>query len=146
MMRSILSLTLSRLTGLVAVFAISFGLLLAATTPASAQDTNALGAGDLLPTEFTSQTGLGEADLEATIGALIQTVIRFLGIIAVVVVLYGGFRWMTASGNDEKVAEAKKILIAGLIGLAIVLTALAITSFVINQILGATADSIDLDA
>lgn len=115
------------------------------TTPCiddGATSSGALGADDLLPDSFTNQTGLGDANLEVTIGALIKTVIRFLGIIAVIVVLYGGFRWMTASGNDEKVAEAKRILIAGLIGLAIVLTALAITTFVINQILGATQESI----
>lgn len=153
MMRSILSLALTRAALLLAAATLAFGFLLAAAAPVAAQDTtttpppepSVLGASDLLPSSFTAETGLGDADLERTIGALIQTVIRFLGIIAVIVVLYGGFRWMTASGNDEKVAEAKKILIAGLIGLAIVLTALAITTFVINQILGATGDSIDID-
>jgi hypothetical protein len=98
-----------------------------------------LQTGDFLPTEFTGATGLGgETDLQVTIANLIRTVISFLGIVAVVIVLYGGFKWMTASGSDEKVAEAKKILIAGLIGLAIVLTALAITNFAIGSILRAT--------
>lgn len=144
-----LRLTVQRAFGLLASCAIATALLFT-VSPAfvHAQGNNepgVLGASDLLPDTFTDQTGLGDADLQVTIGALIKTVIRFLGIIAVVVVLYGGFKWMTASGNDEKVAEAKRILIAGLIGLAIVLTALAITNFVIGQILSATQDSLPAD-
>ena len=142
-----LRLTVQRAFGLLASCAIATALLFSAS-PAlvHAQDeSSVLGASDLLPTTFTNETGLGDADLQVTIGALIKTVIRFLGIIAVVVVLYGGFKWMTASGNDEKVAEAKRVLIAGLIGLAIVLTALAITNFVIGQILGATQESLPSD-
>lgn len=103
--------------------------------------TGVLGANDFLPSDFVENTGLGGSDensLENTIGNLIRTVIQFLGIVAVVIVLYGGFRWMTASGNDEKVAQAKKILIAGLIGLAIVLMSLAITNFAIRSILSAS--------
>lgn len=142
-----LRLTVQRAFGLLASCAIATALLFSAS-PAlvHAQDEpSVLGASDLLPTTFTNETGLGDADLQVTIGALIKTVIRFLGIIAVVVVLYGGFKWMTASGNDEKVAEAKRVLIAGLIGLAIVLTALAITNFVIGQILDATQESLPAD-
>lgn len=137
----------SLFTLLAIVAALSFTLVPASVYAAEEEESavNILDADDLLPTAFTNETGLGDADLQVTIGALIKTVIRFLGIIAVVVVLYGGFKWMTASGNDEKVAEAKRILIAGLIGLAIVLTALAITNFVIGQILGATQDSLPSD-
>lgn len=146
-MTQVLKLTLSlALTALVA-----FGAIGLATMPqmAHAQQgtgtgsgTSSLGASDFLPTDFVENTGLGGSDensLENTIGNLIRTVIQFLGIVAVVIVLYGGFRWMTASGNDEKVAQAKKILIAGLIGLAIVLLSLAITNFAISSILDASA-------
>lgn len=110
-------------------------------TGVGAGGSGTLTTGDFLPTEFTGATGLGgETDLQVTIANLIRVVIQFLGVVAVVIVLYGGFKWMTASGSDEKVAEAKKILIAGLIGLAIVLTALAITNFAIGSILQATGN------
>jgi hypothetical protein len=46
---------------------------------------------------------------------------------------------MTAGGNDEKVGEAKRLMISGLIGLAIIMSAYAIASFVISSILDATA-------
>lgn len=98
-----------------------------------------LEAGDFLSDDFSDATGLGQADLQETIGNLIRVALGFLGVIAVCIVLYGGFKWMTAGGNDEKVGEAKRLMISGLIGLAIIMSAYAIASFVISSILEATA-------
>jgi hypothetical protein len=94
---------------------------------------------DFFDDDFADNTGLGQSDLKSSIGNIINVFLGFLGIIAVVITLMGGFKWMTAGGNDEKVAEAKRLLIAGIIGLAIILTAYAISSFVISSILDATA-------
>ena len=55
-----------------------------------------------------------------------------LGIIAVVIVLLGGFKYMI-SGNEEKTTEAKNLIVSGIIGLAIILSAWAITGFVISK-------------
>lgn len=65
---------------------------------------------------------------------IINLVLTFLGIISVVVVLVGGFKWMTSGGNQEQVGQAKKILIAGLIGLIIILLSWGISTFVITQV------------
>jgi uncharacterized membrane protein len=54
------------------------------------------------------------------------------GIIAVVIILAGGFKWMTAGGNEDKVGEARKMIISGVIGLAIIMSAFAIAQFVID--------------
>jgi hypothetical protein len=70
---------------------------------------------------------------------VINVLMGFLGIVAVVIILFGGFRWMTAAGNDDKIDEAKKILAAGVIGLIIVLSAWALAMFVMNNILTATS-------
>ena len=93
---------------------------------------------DFFDDDFTDSTGLGQADLQQTIGNLIRVFLGFLGIIAVIIVLMGGFKWMTAGGNDDKVADAKKLLVAGIIGLAIILSAYAITSFVLSSIIDAS--------
>jgi amino acid transporter len=88
---------------------------------------------DLLDADFANATGLGQEDLETTIGTIIRAALGFLGVIAVVIILYGGFKWI-----EDNVGEAKKLIIAGIIGLAIILSAYAIASFVIKELVGAT--------
>jgi len=56
----------------------------------------------------------------------------------VCLILYGGFKWMTAGGNEEQVGEAKKIIISGVIGLIIILSAYAIANFVVGAIIQGT--------
>lgn len=89
------------------------------------------------------QSGLGgalaEGDPREMIGRIINVALGFLGVIAVVIILMGGFKWMTAGGNEDKVAESKKLLGAGIIGLVIVLAAWSIATFVINSIYNATS-------
>jgi hypothetical protein len=97
-----------------------------------------LDAEDIIGSDFGDSTGLGQGDLKETIGSLIRVALGFLGVVAVVIVLLGGFKWMVAGGNDEKVGEAKRLIIAGIIGLAIILSAWAITTFVISSIITAT--------
>ncbi len=82
--------------------------------------------------------GEGARDPRAIIVDVIRFILGFLGIIAVVIILFAGFKWMTSGGNEEKVSEAKKMLVNGLIGLVIILCSYAIATFVINQIIGAT--------
>lgn len=77
--------------------------------------------------------GLGTADLESTIVNVIQWVLGFLGLIAVIMILVGGFQWLTSGGNEEKVASAKKVISAAVIGLIVVLLAWAIVIFVVSQ-------------
>ncbi|MFA6522434.1 MAG: IPT/TIG domain-containing protein [Patescibacteria group bacterium] len=100
-------------------------------TPAFAQVTDSL-------TTVGETTGLGVEDPKVIVGKLIRTALGFLGILATLIVLYGGYRYMTAGGDAEKATTAKKILINGGIGLTIILLSYAITSFVITAILGAT--------
>lgn len=65
---------------------------------------------------------------------IVNLVLGFLGLVAVVIILIGGFKWMTAGGSEEKVSEAKKLLIAGLIGLAIIMLAWGISTWVVGSI------------
>lgn len=82
---------------------------------------------------------LGEnADIKGTVASIINILLGFLGIIAVIIVLAGGFKWMTAGGNEDKVAEARKMIIQGIIGLVIIFAAWAIASFVITSLRDAT--------
>ena len=78
-------------------------------------------------------TGLASADLQDTTMQLIKTILGLLGIVALIMILMGGFKWMTSGGNDEKVGEAKKLLGAGIVGMVIILAAYAIASFVVTN-------------
>lgn len=79
-----------------------------------------------------SSIGYGSSDLQQTVIAIIQWILGLLALIAVIMILIGGFKWMTAGGNEEKIESAKKLLTAAIIGLVIVLLAWAITIFAIN--------------
>ncbi len=88
--------------------------------------------------EYGAQTGLGTQDIRITVANIIRTALGLLGIVALVIVLWGGFMWMTAGGDENRVAIAKKILFNGIVGLAIIMSSWAITSFVISRLLQAT--------
>ena len=83
---------------------------------------------------YGTYTGLGTKDIREGVMAVVNVLLGFLGVIAIIIVLYGGFTWMTAAGNEEKVAQAKKIITAGIIGLVIIFISFAIANFVISQI------------
>jgi len=111
-----------------------------AHSPFASAASGQLDSEDLLSTDFGDATGLGQSELQTTIGSLIRVALGFLGVVAVVIILLGGFKWMTAGGNEDNVTKAKGLIIAGIIGLAIILSAYAIASFVISSIVGATAE------
>ena len=96
---------------------------------------------DIFGVNYGATTGLGQQDPRETVANIIRIALSFLGIVAVVIVLWGGVLWMTAAGNDDKVSQAKKVLFSGLIGLIIILSAFAITQFVVNQLIGATGSN-----
>lgn len=77
---------------------------------------------------------LGREDIRIIIAKIIRIFLGLLGIIAVAIIVYGGFIWMTAAGEPKKVDRAKDILKAGVIGLIIILAAFAITQFIFNSL------------
>ncbi|MBI5622053.1 hypothetical protein HY933_04300 [Candidatus Falkowbacteria bacterium] len=99
----------------------------------AALDADSLGLG------YATATGLTSTDVRETAARIINVALGLLGIIAVVIILVGGFKWMVAGGNEEKVGEAKKLISAGVIGLVIIITAYAIAAFVINALIEATS-------
>ncbi|NQV90814.1 hypothetical protein HQ487_05435 [Candidatus Uhrbacteria bacterium] len=127
-----------------AIMALSFGAIaLMGVHNVSAQALTAddLFGGSTTGSEFSATAGLGDANLVDTIAQIIRIALGFLGVIAVVIILLGGFKWMTSGGADTKVLEAKKLIFSGIIGLVIVISAYAIASFVIDSIITATSDS-----
>jgi Type IV secretion system pilin/Bacterial Ig-like domain len=83
-------------------------------------------------------TGLGSGDIRVIIGRIIQVALGLVGVVLLVYIIYAGFLWMTSGGNEEKVADAKKILRNAIIGLVIILAAFSIAQFIITSLIGAT--------
>lgn len=73
-------------------------------------------------------------NLKDIIANVINIVLGFLGIIAVIIIIYAGFKWMTAGGNEETVTEARRMILQAVVGLVIIFMAWIISSFVINQL------------
>ncbi|MBI2633181.1 MAG: hypothetical protein HYW78_02200 [Parcubacteria group bacterium] len=84
-------------------------------------------------TNVTSPAGLGKKDLTDVIGNVIKIALSFMGVITVLLMIAGGFIWMTSGGAEEKIKKAKKLMVAGVIGLIIVIVSYSITSFVISR-------------
>jgi len=93
---------------------------------------------------FDTDTGLldtgnsaGYIGLEATgrtpaetAGLFIGILLGFIGVIFLGLIIYGGFTWMMARGNQAEVDKAKRMIESAVIGLIVVLAAYAITFFV----------------
>ncbi len=95
------------------------------------------GLGDNLEM-VASGTGLGDTDLRQTIGSLINVMLSVLGIIFLLLIIWAGFKWMTAQGEAKETEKARDILISATVGLIILLSAYAISNFVIEQLTSAT--------
>ncbi|MEI8360849.1 MAG: pilin [bacterium] len=79
-------------------------------------------------------------DPRIIIANVIKFMLGFLGIIAVIIILFAGFKWMTAGGDSKKIDEAKDLMKNGVMGLIIILSSWAIANFVIDQLLNVTGN------
>lgn len=79
-----------------------------------------------------------EGYLPALIGGIIQIALLVVGGAFLLLLIYGGYNWMIARGDAEKVKKAKEIITNALIGLVIVFTAYAVSAFVVSRIVAAT--------
>lgn len=82
------------------------------------------------------QTGLGQSDPRATTASIIKAVMGAIGIIFVGLMVYAGFLWMTAGGEEERVNKSKSLITQAIIGLIIVLLSYSITFFVFKVGMG----------
>ena len=113
------------------------------TTPsATTSTTGEAAAADYVPgpeSAYTlEQPFAGKASVK-NIGEYIQLVYRFalgiVGIIAVVLIMFGGLRWMAAAGNESMITEAKEIVTSAVTGLVIALLSYVILAFINPQTL-----------
>lgn len=76
----------------------------------------------------------GGTSLAGIVGMVISVILGLLGIIFLVLIIYAGFLWMTAGGDEEKVTKAKETLTRAVIGLIIIVAAGAINWWVLSKL------------
>ncbi len=129
---------LSRLLAVVGLLTIT--LLPAAT--AVAADPAATSSTDAAKSQICTGVGLttdnGDcSDTGTTVGDIIRLVISILsfivGVAAVIMVIVGGFRYVTSAGEGTKTAQAKDTIIYAIVGLIVALLAQVLVRFVLSK-------------
>lgn len=86
-----------------------------------------LGGGDY---GTLSDTGLGTADPVVVASQIVNVLLRLLGLFCLLLMLYAGFRWIWAKGNEEDITVAKDILRGTIIGLIIIMSSFGVMQWV----------------
>ena len=68
------------------------------------------------------------------VGNIISVFLGLLGSIFVILIVYGGYIWMTAAGNDEKITRAQQIIKSAVIGILVLVAVYAIWIFIFARI------------
>ena len=71
-----------------------------------------------------------QTDPAASAATIVGWALSFVGVIFLILMIYGGFMWMSSGGNDEQVKKAQQIIASAAIGLIIILSAYAITQYI----------------
>jgi hypothetical protein len=89
-------------------------------------------------TEDTSTADCSTSDATERINNLIHTIVNLLsaivGIVAVIMIIFGGLRYITSGGNDTSVTSAKNTILYAIIGLIIVALAQVLVRFTLNKV------------
>lgn len=83
-----------------------------------------------------SSSGYAGQTFDNLAGDIIRLVLSILGVLFVVFMIYAGFLWLTAAGNEKRVDKAKTIIFESIIGLVVVIAAYAITFFIVAAFKG----------
>ncbi len=128
------------LAAIMSTFIMGFGL----AVPAYAQDAqqqinNGLCAGSNLEfTENPGQCNIANNDATSKINNMVHTVVNLMsavvGIVAVIMIIVGGFRYITSGGNDTSVTAAKNTILYAIIGLVVVALAQIIVRFTLSKL------------
>ncbi len=125
-MKKITKIITQTFTGLGA-FACLFSSRLLAFATSVQEGANAARA-DGMPTELIGDNGV--------FSRITNTVLLIVGLISVIMLVYGGLRYILSGGDSKKVTDAKNTILYAIIGLIISMLAYAIVHFVLNSVIG----------
>lgn len=94
-------------------------------------------SGDV-PGEIAAATG-GSGSIRELALKIVNYFLTFLGIVAVMMIIFGGVTYVTAAGKQESIDNAKKIILYSLVGIIIILLSFAIVNTVLGAGMGGAA-------
>lgn len=84
---------------------------------------------------YTASGGTNQDKLDGNGGVIevvVNTMLFIAGLLAVIIIIYSGIKYMTANGDKQKIESAKSTLMYAIVGLIITIIAYAIVNFVIG--------------
>ena len=123
-MNKIIKTSLQILTGISATLTITAGKVMAMSVQEGAEAAR----GDGMPAELIGKNGV--------FTQITNTILYVVGIVSVIMLIYGGLRYVTSGGDSKKVTDAKNTILYAIIGLIISILAFSIVNFVINAVTG----------
>ncbi len=94
---------------------------------------NATPGGDALFGDVPDIGGSGSTDIRATVLAILGTILRFMGLVAVVVIVIAGIMLVVSGGEEQTKDRAKRIIFYAIIGLIIILLASGIVRIIADS-------------
>ena len=88
--------------------------------------------------------GLCDLSFSNVLPGLISTIFIIAIVVALLYLIWGGFKWLTSGGDKQAVTSAREHIIAALIGLVIIFLAYFILNLVLQFFLGISLGSFDL--
>jgi hypothetical protein len=97
------------------------------------QGANAAAGDKVLHTTCAEDSGVSNSSLGTLGNKVVNIFSLIVGIVAVIMLIYGGFRYITSGGSTERVGAAKNTIVYAVIGLVIAALAQIIVHFVLFQ-------------
>lgn len=137
-------MVLHKIRNLVVGFAASLAMMLGLMVPLASAQTDQIQSGlcSGANLQFTDSPNVsscaGETDATTKINNIIHTIVNLLsvlvGIVAVVMIIIGGLRYITSGGNDTSVTGAKNTILYAIVGLVVVALAQIIVHFTLSKL------------
>ena len=109
-------------------------VLLAIVQPVSAGILNPNTNVDYLAQNTAIEAGFNNIEIGQLVAYIIKTALGLLAVVFLILMVYAGWEWMSARGNEEKVTKSLATIRMAIIGLIIVLGAYAITYFIFRYL------------
>lgn len=78
----------------------------------------------------------GKDDIAGLILDAIKILLSIVGVIALAAIIWGGVMYITAAGNDQRIEQAKRVIMYAIIGLIVIGLAAVIVNVVLEDIVG----------